>query len=828
MSVTLTIDGNEVTVPEGTLLVDAAKRQGTDVPVFCYHPKMEPVGMCRVCLVEVGRPGRDRATGKPLLDESGNPVIQFGPNLETACTLPVGEGWQVRVASEKAIQGRNEIVEYLLTSHPLDCPICDKGGECPLQNLTMEHGPGKSRFLLDDKIRLAKHHPLGELIFLDRERCIQCARCTRFQDEIVDDPVIGFYERGRRIEIVTYSDPGFDSIFSGNTTDICPVGALTTADFRFGARPWELNSAASICPHCPVGCNLTLSTRREASRGGRDVVKRVMPRQNEQVNEIWICDKGRFAHHFAQSPERLTKPLIRKNGKLVRTSWDKALEIAAEGLKKAGKQSIGIASGRLMNEDLFNLRGLMKEIGGKTVLSESMAGGDLTRRYGVGEGTNLGELGKRDAVLVIAADLHEEAPIWWLRLKQAAERGATVIVANARATRLDEYAQHSLRYGSGQAVHTALGLLQFIGEDRELKRFEGDKELQAAAKAFKRARNAIVFFGREGLSYSGTQALARSCALLIESKGRLGKANNGLIGVWPHANTQGAWDMGFRPEPRGLTNALDGAKAAYILGADPAIDEPGAEAVLDKLPMLIVQDLFLTDTAKLADVVLPAQSFVERAGTFTNGERRVQRLYPAVNEPSGSLPDWKIVADLAKRLDIDLENTAAPLVFERVAGEFPDYSELYYDILAAVEPQWPEVGGADLYFGGTAYANKQGLGVQLAPLGEERPLKWKAPPRAGAKKDLLIIPVSKLYDRGSALRDSKLQEARVAQLQMALHPNEIERLGLTDVGEAEIVWDGRVERLKFVANSDVPIGSALVPRSLPLAEPTAVTVRRPE
>ncbi len=828
MSVTFTIDGNEVTAPEGTLLVDAAKRQGTDVPVFCYHPKMEPVGMCRVCLVEIGRPGRDRSTGKPILDESGNPVIQFGPNLETACTVPVGEGWEVRVASEKAIQGRNEIVEYLLTSHPLDCPVCDKGGECPLQNLTMEHGPGKSRFLFDDKIRLAKRHPLGELIFLDRERCIQCARCTRFQDEIVDDPVIGFYERGRRLEIVTYSDPGFDSYFSGNTTDICPVGALTTADFRFGARPWELNSAASICPHCPVGCNLTLSTRREASRGGRDVVKRVMPRQNEQVNEIWICDKGRFAHHFAQSPDRLTKPLIRKDGKLVRTSWDKALQMAAEGLKKAGKQSIGIASGRLMNEDLFNLRGLMKEIGGKVVLSESMAGGDLTRRYGVGQGTNLGELGKRDAVLVIAADLHEEAPIWWLRLKQAAERGATVIVANARATRLDEYAQHSLRYGPGQAVHSALGLLQFIREDPELARFEGDRDLQSAARAFKRARNAILFFGREGLNYAGTQALARSCALLTESKGRLGQAKNGLIGVWPHANTQGAWDMGFRPEPRGLAGALDGAKAAYIVGADPATAEPGATTALDKLPMLIVQDLFLTATAELADVVLPAQSFVERAGTFTNGERRVQRLYPAVIEPTGSRPDWKIVADLGKRLELDLESTAAPLVFERIADEVRDYSELSYDALAAVEPQWPEVGGEDLYFGGTAYANKQGLGIQLAPLGVGRPLKWKAPPRAGAKKDLLIVPVTKLYDRGSALRDSKLQEARVAQLQMALHPNEIERLGLTDVGEAEIVWDGRVERLKFVANSDVPIGSALVPRSLPLSEPTAVTVRRPE
>jgi NADH-quinone oxidoreductase subunit G len=828
MSVTLTIDGSEVTVPEGTLLVDAAKRQGTDVPVFCYHPKMEPVGMCRVCLVEIGRPARDRASGKPLLDVSGNPVIQFGPNLETACTIPVGEGWQVRVASEKAIQGRNEIVEYLLTSHPLDCPICDKGGECPLQNLTMEHGPGQSRFLYDDKIHLAKHHPLGELIFLDRERCIQCARCTRFQDEIVDDPVIGFYERGRRLEIVTYSDPGFDSYFSGNTTDICPVGALTTADFRFGARPWELNSAASICPHCPVGCNLTLSTRREARAGGRDVIKRVMPRQNELVNEIWICDKGRFAHHYAQSPERLTKPLIRKDGKLVKATWDEALQIAAAGLKKSGAKSIGIASGRLMNEDLFNLCVLMKGIGGKAVLSDPMAGGDLVQRYGVGLGSNLSDLGKGDAALVIATDLHEEAPVWWLRLKQAAERGATVIVANARATRLDEYAQHTLRYGSGRAVHTALALLQVTGKDPELTRFEGDRELKSAARALKRAKNAIIFFGREGLNYAGTEALARACALMTESKGRQGKANNGLIAVWPRANTQGAWDMGFRPEPRGLSSALKGAKAAYVVGTDVIVDEPGAETALGKLSMLIVQDLFLTATAKLADVVLPAQSFVERAGTFTNGERRVQRLYHAVIEPAESLPDWKIAAELASRLELDLETVAAPLVFERIAGEVRDYSGLTYDNLASVEQQWPEVGGADLYFGGTAYANKQGLGVHLAPRGASRPLKWKAPPRASAKKDLLLVPVTHLYDRGSTMRESKLLEARIAQLQMSLHPSEIERLGLSDVMEAEIVWDGRVERLKFAANKDVPIGSALVPRSLPLSEPTTVTVRRPE
>jgi len=827
MSVTLTIDGTKVTVPEGTLIVNAAKRMGIEVPVFCYHPKMEPVGMCRVCLVEIGRPARDRATREVLLDDSGNPVIQYGPNLELACATPVGEGWQVRVASEKAIQGRNQIVEYLLTSHPLDCPICDKGGECPLQNLTLGHGPGESRFLYDDKIHFAKHVPLGELIYLDRERCIQCARCIRFQDEVVDEPVIGFYERGRRLEIITYSDPGFDSYFSGNTTDICPVGALTTADFRFGARPWELNSAASICPHCPVGCNLTLSTRREARQAGRDVIKRVMPRQNEHVNEIWICDKGRFVHHYAQSPERLTTPLVRVSGTLVKASWEQALTRAAEGLKESGEHSIGIASGRLTNEDLFNLHGLMVGLGGKAILSDQMAGGNLVQRYGVGVGTNLSSLGQGDAALVIASDLHEEAPIWWLRLKQAAERGATLIVANARATRLDAYAQHSLRFAPGEAVHTALGLLQVIGGDPELVRFEGDRELKTAARAFKRASNATVFFGQEGLNYAGTEALARACALMIEAKGGLGEPNNGLVAVWPRANTQGAWDMGLRPDPGGLNGALEGAKAAYIVASDPAGDE---SASLDKLSTLIVQDLFLTATAELADVVLPAQSFVERAGTFTNGERRVQRLYPAVMEPSGSLADWKIVAEVARRLDVGLENTVAPLVFERIASEVRDYSELSYDSLAAVEPQWPQVGGTDLYFGGTAYANKQGLGVQLAPRGSGRPLKWKAPPRASAAQDLLIVPVTKLYDRGGTLRSSRLLEARIAPLQITLHPSEIERLGLEQAEEAEIRWDGRVERLKFVPSTDVPPGSALVPRSVGLAllEPTPATVRPPE
>ena len=429
--VTITIDGRQVSVPDGSYVADAAKMAGIDIPVFCHHPKLEPVGMCRMCLVEIGRPVLDRASGQVVM-ENGQPKIQMMPKLETACTNRVSEGMVVLSVSDKAKAGQKGTVEFLLTSHPLDCPICDKGGECPLQNLTMAHGPGKSRFIYDEKIHLEKQVPLGELIWLDRERCIQCARCVRFQDEIAGESVLGFDDRGRGMQIVSLSDPGFDSVFSGNTTDICPVGALTTSDFRFGARPWELEAEASICTQCPGGCNTTLNTRREAKAGGDIVVKRIMPRQNEEVNEIWLCDKGRFAHHYTESRGRLTRPSIRKDGKLARASWDAATKLAADHFSKARKNFVVLASGRLANEDLFNLKSLADHAGGTAMLYSDMGGGELTALVGVGAGTNLGTLGAGDAILVVASDLYEEAPIWWLRVKEAAERGATLIVANPR------------------------------------------------------------------------------------------------------------------------------------------------------------------------------------------------------------------------------------------------------------------------------------------------------------------------------------------------------------------------------------------------------------
>jgi NADH-quinone oxidoreductase subunit G len=678
-------------------------------------------------------------------------------------------------------------------------------------------------------MHLAKRKPLGDLIMLDRERCIQCGRCVRFQDEIVDDPVIAFAQRGRGLEIVTFSEPGFDSYFSGNTTDICPVGALTTVDFRFGARPWELNAAASICPHCPVGCNLTLNTRREAQAGGREVIKRVMPRQNEAVNELWICDKGRLAHHFATSPARITRPLVRREERLVETTWNEALARAMGGLRLAGTHVVGLAGGRASNEDLFNFRFLIEGLGGHAFLDDPMAGGDLVRQVGVGKGTNLARLGRGDAVLVIAADLHEEAPIWWLRVKQAADRGASVVVANLRSTRLERYAAHVIRYGPGRAVQAALGLLHAAAPEPALEEFAGDDSIRRAGKALAEAKNLVIFFGREGLDLAGTDALARACGALLATTRHVGRADNGLIGVWPRANTQGAWDLGLRPDPAGRRAALVDAQAVCVMAADPIGDDP-VSAELLRGKFLIVQELFLTPTAKSADVVLPAESFVEREGSLTTGERRVQRFYPAVAVLGEAWPDWRIAAEIGKRLGIVLEDTSAAAVLARIAATVEDYAGLTYQGLASVAPQWPEVGGPDLYYGGTAYKNEQGMGIALgstAEGGKTPEVTWAKPADRPETDGLLLIPVTRLFDRGTTVLPSGLLERHLAGPEVWIHPEEARRLGVADGDLLDVRWPGGEARVVARLGAAAPERALLLPRSvgIPLAGPVAVEAR---
>jgi NADH-quinone oxidoreductase subunit G len=859
--VSLTIDGKPVSVPEGTLIVNAAKKIGIDIPVFCYHPKMEPVGMCRMCLVEIGRPVIDRTTGQVMLDEDGTPKVQFGAKLETACTTPVSEGMVVLGLSERAKAGREDIIEFILTSHPLDCPICDKGGECPLQNLTMRFGPGESRYLYDEKMHLAKHVPLGEMIYLDRERCIQCGRCVRFQEQLVDDPVIGFSQRGRALEIVTFSEPGFDSYFSGNTTDICPVGALTTADFRFRARPWELQAAASICNQCPVGCNLTYNVRREAVTGGRVVIKRAMPRQNEQVNEIWICDKGRFGYHYTDRAHRILQPMVRKNGELHPTSWDEALNLVAQRFADAPEELVTLAGGRLANEDLFNLSALTRELnGGKTdnlITSSTMAGGDLTAQVGFGQGTNFSDMGAETAILVVACDLEEEAPIWWLRVKQAADRGAKLIVVNPRPTKLDRYAQYILRYPYGSEAAAVLALANSLSAKRpelpeSVRSLLRSSQLKEAAQIFAQAENGVVIYGSEGIGLDASVALSQACANLLAITNHVGRPNNGLLAVWQRANDQGAWDMGFRPV-LDLEERLANAKTLYLVAVDPVGDHPALAGKLtaegDDLSrqnrFIVVQELALTATARLADVVLPVQAYTEREGSYTSGERRVQRFYPAVPEPleqgNAHAPslrgytDFAVTGQIAGRLGLDVEFRSAALVMARIAASLPDYAGITYQTLAHVEEQWPIVGREDMYYGGTTYQNNQGLGVQLQPAaqrGQAPSLSWIQPPvLPEMPPGLLAVPVTRLYDRGTTLLPAPVLQQRLPQPYVVMNPQDAATLhdGTTIPGgvRASVIIDGVAATMAVHIDEGVPQGIVLVPRSLglPVVKPTPVQVR---
>ncbi len=807
-TVKIYIDDIAYDVPKGANLVDVAKQVAdNDIPVFCYHPKLSPVGMCRMCLVEIGQAAVDAETRQVQMTPDNKPIFKWQPKLVTACTTTAAEGMSVRTTTKLVTDARDDIIEFLLTSHPLDCPVCDKGGECPLQNLTMRHGNAVSRFDLPDKMHMEKHYPLGDLIYLDRERCIQCARCTRFQEEYVGDAVLAFHERGRRLQIVTTSTPEFDTYFSGNTTDICPVGALTTADFRFGARPWELTEVPSICPHCPVGCNISAATRQDRDFDGKVMIKRIMPRQNEEVNEIWICDKGRFGHHHSRSNERITRPLIRKNGQLVPASWDEAYTLIAQKVQAAGADIGAIAGPMLSNEDLFELRRLVgnDHLG---VWPAHMTDGDIVKQVGLASGSNFKDMGKGTVIVVIASNLEEEAPVWYLRAKVAAGRGAKLIVANARPTETDRWTwgKNHVRYEYGKEVEALGTIRELIGD----------------------AQNLVMIVGGEGLDRAGHGALMRASANLLIETGHIGKPNNGLLPVWPGANTQGAFDMGFTSEATEVL--LNKAPAVLFLAdADVIGDDPQHGGIIHETAFKVAIEMFLTETATNADVVLPRQSFAERDGTFTNGERRVQRFYTAQAPLGETRPDWKIFSEIGLRLGHAKPKLSAASVMQDITKAVPLYAKMSYPALAKVEKQFPDVGGNDLYYGGTAYNNEGGLGIQWATEAESGQIAGVEAPAQGVIErgdgQMLVVPIVQLYDREPEFYASRdLMHNHIDAPFAVLNTADANRVGITHGEQITVRFGfGAVEVMARV-DAAAPAGVVLLARHLSHEPTPAVPV----
>ena len=579
-----------------------------------------------------------------------------------------------------------------------------------------------------------------------------------------------------------------------------------------------------------------MNVRRERKSGGDIVIKRVMPRQNEWVNELWICDKGRFAYHFTEREARSTEPMIEDGGTLVPVTWDSALARVEQDLKAVGEKLLVLASGRLSNEDLFNLKQLAQGIDAQTALYTHMAGGELVLQAGVGKDTNFSDMGPETAILVVASDLEEEAPIYWLRVKQAAERGANLIVANPRATKLDRAAKHRLRYTYGAEAASVLAIANAISPKQPelpeaVKGLARRPEFKAAAQALAEAENAVILFGSEGVGLEGSSALAQACTNLLVLTGHVGKPNNGLIAVWERANSQGAWDMGFRPMDD-LQAALEGVDGLYVVGADPVGDHPTLREGVEALDCVIVQDVVLTKTAELASVFLPAQTFSEREGTYTNGERRVQRFYPAVPDLPSARADFVITAQIGERLSLDLEGRAASLVMERIAEQVPDYAGLTYYHLAQVTEQWPIIAREDLYYGGTSYENKQGLGVQLQPTsqaGGTVALSWPQLPTMEQADEgtLLAVPITRLYDQGQTVLPSKVLQARIPEAYIALHHSDAEVMQITDGDPVVMLLNGAEYQTTARLDLTVPAGVVLVPRSMgiPLIRPAAVEVK---
>ncbi len=432
----ITVDGRVIAVEKGEVIIAAAERAGIFIPRFCYHPRMTPVGMCRMCLVEVSGPR--------------------GVSLQPACFVEVADGQEVFTASEAAKKAQEGVIEFLLLNHPLDCPVCDKGGECPLQDQSVSHGPGETRFL-EEKRHWAKPIEISPLVLLDRERCIQCARCTRFADEVAGEPLIDFAERGDLIEVAIFPGDPFTSYFAGNTVQICPVGALTATPYRFKSRPWDLEQVETTCTTCAVGC-------RMVAQSSAGELVRYLGVDSDPVNQSWLCDRGRYGFEAVEAPRRLGRPLVRGENGLEPATWHEALAPVVQALRQAlegsGPGAVGVIGGaRLANEDVYAWVRLAKGVIGTDNFDAQLGDGLPAELVASLPRATIDDAMAARAVVVLSGDLREELPVLFLRLRDAAANdGLRIIDCAPVPTALSPVAT-SVPYRPGEAAELARALV---------------------------------------------------------------------------------------------------------------------------------------------------------------------------------------------------------------------------------------------------------------------------------------------------------------------------------------------------------------------------------
>ncbi|MBM3671558.1 MAG: NADH-quinone oxidoreductase subunit NuoG [Actinobacteria bacterium] len=656
--VTVTIDDKVVQVPRGQLLIAAAQEHGTYIPRFCWHERMKPVGMCRMCLVEVeGMRG-----------------------LQISCATPVVDGMVVRTESAPVKAAQDGVLEMLLINHPLDCPVCDRGGECPLQDQTLAFGPGESRYV-EEKRHFAKPIPISDLVMLDRERCIQCGRCTRFAAEIAGDALIDFGGRGGHTEVITYPDEPFSSYFSGNTVQICPVGALTAKPYRFRARPWDLDSVETSCQACAVGCRGALD-----STSNRLV--RLLGVDSEPVNHGWLCDKGRYGYEWVHSEARVRAPGLRRGMELEVTSWPQALDAAAAALRRVrdehGPGAIGVLGGaRGTNEDAYAWARFAKGVLRTDNVDAQLADGlpaDVV--LGMPRAT-IADLDRARAIVLLGPDLKEELPVLALRVRRAAvDLGVPLIDVAARDHGLTSSAAHVIRHAPGvvqEAVDQVASIIDGITGDGPV----------------------VVVLGRP--------SVAEPAAATIHAASQLAKSHGArFLSALRRGNVHGALDLGLAPgflpgrvsldagrdhlsatwggtpdatgfDATGILRAAANGtiKALVLVGCDLLTDFPDralAREALSAVERVVCVGAFPDDSAERADVFLPTGVWGEQAGTTTNLEGRVSVLRRKITPEGRTMEGWRIAAELAARLGSDWDLETVEEVQDEIAQAAPAFA----------------------------------------------------------------------------------------------------------------------------------------------------------
>jgi NADH-quinone oxidoreductase subunit G len=765
-AVTVQIDGKDVTVPAGTLIIRAAEALEIEIPRFCEHPYLEPIGACRQCIVEV------EGQRKPI----------------TACTTPVADGMVVKTqhTSEMASQAQVGMLEFLLINHPLDCPVCDRGGECPLQDQALAWGPGESRYV-DPKRVYEKPIPLSPLVLLDRERCVLCTRCTRFCDQVSGERFIDMFDRGPAQQVAIAPGEDFRSPFSGNTVQICPVGALTSSTYRFAARPFDVKSAPSVCPHCASGCSIRVDVRRGE-------VVRHQARDNPEVNEAWLCDKGRYAFRFPDR-DRIDTPMLRVPG-LEPAPFGEVLTAITERARAGGIAFL--AGGRLTDEDAYALSKVARRAFGTNDLDHRPAGGpdlpiEAERYAAAGDAITYADVERAEAILLVGLDTREELPILHLRIRKAVRRhGAKVFVIHPRRTPLGAVAEQILCPPGGEA-DVLEQLATAHGDDTPLGR---------AADALDAARGSALVLAGERLGASvGAVSMAVTVAqgagarfaLLPRRAGDRGALRAGVhpallpggravADAAERGEVEALWGGALPSEPGRDTAAILEAAARreiavlYLVGTDPLTDFPDAELArraLANVPFLVVQDISLGAYAEMADAVLPAAAYLEKEGHFTDWEGRGQRLRP-VRAPAGlARPDWQIFQELS------------------------------------------EVAGADMGFASLEVLQDE-LGSLVARRGVALAAGASRRAEAAPGEALTLFSYPLLVDEGrQSIEAEELKAALEEEAFLEVHPDDAARLGLADGEPARVRTErGEAELLVRVTDAVAP-GAAFVPWNQP-------------